>query len=70
MKKSPCKIVIDISGPDGNAYALMGYTARFCKQLGRNDAANLIDKMQSGDYEHLLKVFIEEFGEYVVLRRN
>ena len=26
--------VIDLTGPDGNAFALMGYANRFAKQLG------------------------------------
>ena len=29
----------------------------------------LIDDMMSGDYEHLIKIFDEEFGEYVDLFR-
>ena len=27
-------IIIDLTGPDGNAFALMGYASRFSKQLG------------------------------------
>jgi hypothetical protein len=27
-------IVIDLTGPDGNAYALMAYAKRFATQLG------------------------------------
>ena len=33
-KKGP--IVIDLTGPDGNAFALMGYASNFAKQLGLN----------------------------------
>ncbi len=64
-------IVIDLSGPDGNAYALMGYAKNFAKQLGweKERYQNLITEMMDGDYEHLLQVFDREFGTFVVLER-
>ena len=68
-KKTPKKeIVIDLTGPDGNAFALMAYASKFAKQLGRDDKA-IREEMMSGDYENLLEVFDREFGEYVVLER-
>jgi hypothetical protein len=33
QKKDAYERVIDLTGPDGNAYALMGYAVRFAKQL-------------------------------------
>jgi len=63
-------IIIDLTGPDGNAFALMAYARRFATQLGwkvRGEA--LINEMMSGDYEHLLEVFDNAFGEYVILER-
>ena len=67
--KTPKKeIVIDLTGPDGNAFALMAYASRFAKQLGRDDKA-IREEMMSGDYEHLLEVFDREFGSFVVLER-
>ena len=63
-------IIIDLTGPDGNAFALMAYAKRFATQLGWSDrGSSLIDEMMSGDYEHLLKVFDKAFGEYVILER-
>ena len=63
-------IVIDLTGPDGNAYALMGYAKRFAIQLEWKDkGAALINEMMEGDYEHLLKVFDNAFGEFVILER-
>lgn len=63
-------IVIDLTGPDGNAYALMGYAKRFATQLGWKDkGAALINEMMSGDYEYLLQVFDNAFGEFVILER-
>ena len=57
---------IDIDGPDGNAFALMGYASNLSKQLGFNTSKILTD-MRKKDYEHLLKVFDKNFGEYVDL---
>jgi hypothetical protein len=63
-------IVIDLTGPDGNAFALMTYAKKFATQLGWKDrGAALINEMISGDYEHLLKVFDNAFGELVILER-
>lgn len=67
--KQPVKeLVIDLTGPDGNAYALMSYASRFCKQLGL-DSDEVIAEMKSGDYENLIKVFDGYFGSFVVLER-
>jgi len=60
--------VIDLTGPDGNAFALMGYAKRFAKQLGLDSSA-IINEMMSGDYENLLEVFDKNFGDYVILER-
>lgn len=61
-------IVIDLTGPDGNAFALMGYASRFAKQLDL-DSKVIIKEMQSGDYENLLQVFDGYFGSFVILER-
>jgi len=64
-------IVIDLTGPDGNAFALMGYATQFAKQIGRSQTEIdlLIKEMTSSDYENLLKVFDREFGTFVILER-
>lgn len=67
-KKATGKQVIDLTGQEGNAFALMGYARRFAKELGKDDK-KIIDEMMSGDYENLLTVFDREFGEYVILER-
>ncbi len=61
-------IVIDLTGPDGNAYALMAHANRFAKQLGI-DGKTVIDEMMSGNYENLLEVFDKHFGDFVILER-
>ena len=65
-KKGP--IIIDLTGPDGNAFALMGYAKAFAKQLGLDGDA-IIKDMMSDDYEHLLQVFDKHFGSFVILER-
>tara|TARA_A100000172_G_scaffold71133_1_gene51628 strand:- start:588 stop:812 length:225 start_codon:yes stop_codon:yes gene_type:complete len=69
-KKHEGPIVIDLTGPDGNAYALMAYAKRFATQLGWKDKGTaLINEMMEDDYEHLLEVFDNAFGEFVILER-
>ena len=61
-------IEIDLTGPEGNAFFLLGTTSKLCKQL-KIDAKPILDDMQSGDYENLVKVFDTNFGDFVTLYR-
>jgi hypothetical protein len=88
----PEKIEIDLSGPEGNAFYLMGlarklYRRKYPEQKeGFNVSQKLakkfdpemelksaeelfMEEMMSGDYDHLLKVFDDEFGDMVTLYR-
>ncbi len=68
-KKQPKKEhIIDLTGPDGNAFVLLGYAKSYAQQLGLN-WNKLQKEMTSGDYEHLLEVFDENFGSFVILER-
>jgi hypothetical protein len=67
-KKKNGPIVIDLTGPDGNAFVLMGYAKNFARQLDL-DADVIIKEMKSGDYEHLIKVFDNYFGSFVILEK-
>ena len=67
-KQPQSEIVIDLTGPDGNAYVLMAHANRFAKQLGI-DGKTVIDEMTSGNYENLLEVFDKHFGDFVILER-
>ena len=68
-EKQPVEeIVIDLTGPDGNAYSLLATAKRFAQQLDLNDTA-IIKDMMSKDYEHLVQVFDNHFGHFVILER-
>ena len=60
--------VIDLTGPDGNAFFLMGRAGQYARQLGL-DSNTIINEMKSGDYENLVAVFDRYFGDYVILER-
>jgi hypothetical protein len=66
--KNSGPIVIDLTGPEGNAFCLMGYANKFARQLGL-DSKQIVTEMQSGDYENLLNVFDSYFGDYVILEK-
>ena len=66
--KTQKELVIDLTGPNGNAFALMAYAKKLATQLGMNYHV-IIDEMKQGDYEHLVKTFDFHFGDYVILER-
>ena len=63
-EKPHSEIEIDLTGPDGNAYALMAYARSWSKQLGYN-AERILEDMQSSDYDHLIAVMEKNFGDIV-----
>ena len=65
-KDTTKKITIDLTGPQGNAYYLMGTAMKLCKQLNLPKEFVLND-MKAGDYECLIKTFDRYFGEYIDL---
>lgn len=67
-KQPATEMVIDLTGPEGNAFVLLGYASRFGKQLGL-DVPTILDEMKSGDYENLITVFDRYFGDFVILER-
>ena len=68
LNKIPRRQVIDLTGPQGNAFFLLGTAAALAKKLGL-DSNKIQAEMTLGDYENLIKVFDEYFGEYVDLER-
>ena len=65
----PRPIEIDLTGPDGNAFVLMGYAKRLGRQLGFTEGKidAIIKVMTMSNYEGLLHTFDEQFGDYVVM---
>lgn len=63
------KIEIDLSGPEGNAFVLIGYAAKWAKQMGL-DANEIQKEMMSGDYDNLLSVLEKYFGDHIILYKS
>ena len=65
------KQVIDLTGPDGNAFYILGTAMNLCKQLilSSSRTEEILDEMKSSDYENLIKVFDKYFGLVVDLER-
>ena len=65
------KMVIDLTGPDGNAFVLLAIASKLGKQLkfDQEQQEQILTDMRSGDYENLIKVFDKNFGGYVDLER-
>lgn len=59
-------IEIDLTGPQGNAFFLLGTASNLAKQL-ELDGSKIMEEMKSGDYENLLQVFDRHFGSFVTL---
>jgi len=65
-KTHPKGLEIDLTGPQGNAYFLIGTAQKLCSQLGYHFEP-VKDDMMAGDYENLIKVFDKHFGDFVTL---
>ena len=50
-KEQKLGIEIDLTGPDGNAFVLIGTAGNLAKQLGL-DAKAIREEMMKGDYEN------------------
>lgn len=57
-------LTIDLDGPEGNAFCLLGYARKYANQLDK-DATSICDEMMNGDYNQLLAVFEREFGAVI-----
>jgi hypothetical protein len=66
------EIIIDLDGPDGNAFVLLGIARNLATQSGYSieEIQKLIDDMRSGDYEYLLEVLDEHFGAVLIMERS
>lgn len=67
-KRYESEMVIDLTGPDGNAFSLLAHAKRLAQQLDL-DFNQIKDEMTSSNYENLIQVFDSYFGEFVILER-
>lgn len=68
--KNDGPIVIDLTGPQGNAFYLMGVVRSTFARSGAPELGELIvEDMMKGDYENLLQIFDMYLGDYYILER-
>lgn len=66
---SPARpLEIDLTGPQGNPFFLLGLARSWASQLGKDPSA-ICQEMMAGDYDHLVAVFDREYGTLVTLYR-
>jgi hypothetical protein len=60
-------MIVDLSGPQGNAYALMGVARSIGRELNRpyNEIKDVETRMMSGNYNDLVKVLYLEYGDFI-----
>lgn len=61
---------INLNGPQGNAFFILGIAKKLCAQLSEIDPDKynwdkIRDEMMSDDYDNLVQTFISYFGDYV-----
>ena len=66
VEKVDRPLIIDLTGPQGNAFYLMGFAQKNARKFGL-DSDTILAEMKSGDYKNLVKVFDNYFGDYVIL---
>ena len=67
----PQKIEIDLNGPEGNAFVLLGYASRLGKQIyGHEKTEAILEEMKLSTYELLVLTFDKYFGSVVTLYRD
>jgi hypothetical protein len=71
INKTSKRLVIDLTGPDGNAFVLLGIASNLGKQLGlsKEEIEEIKGRMTSGDYENLIEEFDKAFGTVCDLER-
>ena len=61
-------MTIDLDGPDGNAFVLLGTAKNLARKLDMDGDA-IIKEMQSGDYMNLVKT-MDKYFPFVVFETN
>ena len=68
LEKQERRQVIDLTGPQGNAFYLLGLARKLCKQLDL-DTNQVYGEMTTGSYENLITAFDKHFGSIIDLER-
>jgi len=65
-------IEIDLNGPNGNAFVLLGLVTKLGKRMGMtyDEIERIQDEMRLSTYELLILTFDKYFGDYVILYRD
>ena len=71
INKTSKRLVIDLTGPDGNAFMLLGIASNLGKQIGlsKEEIEEIKGRMRSGNYENLIEEFDKAFGTVCDLER-
>ena len=71
LTKKPRKQVIDLTGPQGNAFYLLGLASKLCKQIGisEHETNSILEEMKSSGYTNLIETFDRHFGMIIDLER-
>tara|TARA_R110000803_G_scaffold8697_7_gene28011 strand:+ start:2101 stop:2319 length:219 start_codon:yes stop_codon:yes gene_type:complete len=67
-EKQTGPMIIDLTGPRGNAFYLLGTAKNLAITLDL-DADAIHEEMTASDYENLIQVFDKYFGDLVTLER-
>lgn len=68
-RPSRSKMVIDLSGPGGNYFALLAVAQDMAHKL-ELDWSFIKDEMTKSDYENLTLVFDKHFGQHIDLIKD
>ena len=71
LTKTEKKQVIDLTGPQGNAFYLLGLASKLSKQIGisEHETNSILEEMKSSGYTNLIETFDRHFGMIIDLER-
>ena len=64
------EMVINLDGPDGNAFCLIALAKKLAHWKGDRSSGIISEMTGGGDYIELIKVFDSYFGDFVVLETS
>lgn len=60
------KIIIDLSKPSGNDFALLGHARKLANMFGKNDE-KILHEMRKANSKVMVKILEREFGDHVLI---